>query len=52
MTGGPLPGDRRPRRRDESLFRGGLTGIGIVALATLGLAAVAALIALAVAVLV
>lgn len=52
MTSPQTPPRLRPARRSEqSLLRGGLVGIGLVALATLVLAAVAALIALAVAVL-
>lgn len=46
-----LPRNRRPRRPDKALVRGGLVGIGLVGLATLALAAAAALIALVVALL-
>jgi hypothetical protein len=43
------PGEERRRRAEESAFRGGLVGIGLVALATLALAVAGALIALIVA---
>jgi hypothetical protein len=43
---GPLEESRPTARPDESLLRGGLIGIASVTLATLGLAAVGALLAL------
>jgi hypothetical protein len=47
----PNPPRVRVRRSEQSLLRGGLVGIGLVALATLALAAAAALIALIIALL-
>jgi hypothetical protein len=46
---GGSPDDRTLRRRDESLLRGGITGIAAVALATLALVVVGAVIAVVVA---
>jgi hypothetical protein len=42
---------RGDRRRDESVFRGGLAGVALVTVATVGLCAAGALIALVIALL-